>query len=248
MNVNSKIIFMKSTLILILSISFGINVILSNPLEEDFNFTTWNNLLNSHVSKDGKVNYKGFQQEREKLGDFLKSLSHQMPEENWSDHEKLAYWINAYNAFTISLIIDHYPLKSIMDIKNAWDLKFIQLGDQVYSLNEIEHEIIRKEFNEPRIHFALVCAAISCPILLNEAYKAENLEQQLQQQGVRFINNPSKNFITPKKAKVSQLFNWFGEDFTKNGSLIKYLNSFSETQLTSKAKIEFMEYNWDLNE
>ena len=103
-----------------------------------------------------------------------------------------------------------------MDIENAWDIKFIPLGDKTYALNEIEHEIIRKEFNEPRIHFVLVCAAISCPVLLNEAYISAKLDQQLQHQGELFINDPSKNSIKVNKANVSQLFNWFGDDFTKN--------------------------------
>lgn len=239
---------MKQFLILILSICITATIVIGATPMETLNNSSWNDLLKNYVSEDGQVNYKGFQNDKEKLDDYLKTLSDHQPIENWSDNEKLAYWINAYNAFTISLIIEHYPVKSIMDIKNAWDLKFIQLGTNTYSLNEIEHEIIRKEFNEPRIHFALVCAALSCPILLNEAYMADKLEQQLQQQGILFINDPSKNVITPKKAKISQLFNWFADDFTKNVSMIDYLNSFSKTKLTSKTKIEFMDYNWDLNE
>lgn len=239
---------MKHFLILILTTCLATSMVIGATPVEVLNNSLWNDLLKNYVSEDGHVNYQGFQKDKEKLDDYLKTLSDHLPKENWSDNEKLAYWINVYNAFTISLIIEHYPVKSIMDIKNAWDLKFIQLETITYSLNEIEHEIIRKEFNEPRIHFALVCAALSCPILLNEAYTADKLEQQLQQQGMLFINDSTKNSITPKKAKVSQLFNWFADDFTKNGSLIDYLNSFSKTQLTSKVKIEFMDYNWDLNE
>ncbi len=239
---------MKHLLILLVSTCLTASMIIGATPSETLYDSLWNDLLKNHVSENGQVNYKGFQNDKEKFDVYLKTLSDHQPKENWSDNEKLAYWINAYNAFTISLIIEHYPVKSIMDIKNAWDLKFIQLGTITYSLNEIEHEIIRKEFNEPRIHFALVCAALSCPILLNEAYVADKLELQLQHQGMLFINDPSKNVITPRKAKVSQLFNWFADDFTKNESLIDYLNSFSKTQLTSKAKIEFMDYNWDLNE
>lgn len=235
---------MKSFLILILIMNTSGLLSLGNSLDHGI----WTNLLNSYVTDDGKVNYAGFKNDQPRLDEYLQLLSSNVPEDSWTENEKLAYWINAYNAFTIALIVDHYPVKSIMDIKNAWDIKFIQLGKKTFSLNEIEHEIIRKEFNEPRIHFVLVCAAVSCPILLNEAYTADKLEQQLQQQGMRFINDPSKNSLEPKKAKVSQIFNWFSEDFTNQGSLVDYLNSFSDTQLNSNAKIEFMEYNWDLNE
>ncbi len=237
---------MKSFLITLLSVGLTYLMASGNPISMDHN--TWNNLLNSHVTDDGKVDYLGFKKDKSQLDAYLQRLSKQLPGDSWSENEKLAYWINAYNAFTVSLIGEHYPIKSIMDIENAWDIKFIQLGDQTYSLNEIEHEIIRKEFNEPRIHFALVCAAVSCPVLLNEAYTADKLEQQLQQQAELFINDPSKNLIKSNKAKVSQLFNWFGDDFTKNGTLIDYLNQFSKTKLEPKASINFLEYNWDLNE
>lgn len=208
----------------------------------------WNSLLNAYVSEDGKVDYKGFEKDKIQLDEYLQQLRENVPEDSWTTNEKLTYWINVYNAFTVSLIVEHYPIKSIMDIKNAWDIKFIQLGEQTYTLNDIEHQIIRKEFDEPRIHFVLVCAAISCPILLNEAYTADNLEQKLQQQGEKFINDPSKNLIKNNKASISQIFSWFGDDFTKHGSLIEFLNLFSSTKLDADANIKFMEYNWDLNE
>lgn len=239
---------MKNILILILSICISGSTSVGNPLAMGIDHSTWNDLLKTHVSADGKVNYKGFKKDKTELDEYLQHLSEHFPKDSWTTNEKLAYWINTYNAYTISLIVERYPVKSIMDIQNAWDIKFIQLGDQTYTLNNIEHQIIRKKFDEPRIHFVLVCAAISCPVLLNEAYIADNLEQQLQQQGEQFINDPSKNSIKNNKAKVSQLFNWFGDDFTKNGSLIEYLNQFSEIKLEPNAKIDFLEYNWDLNE
>lgn len=240
-----KNIPMKYLLILILNICLISNSVQAIPA---IDHSAWNTLLKAHVSEDGKVNYQGFKKDKVQLNAYTQLLSEHTPDKSCSESEKLTYWINAYNAFTIALIIEHYPIKSIMDIKNAWDIEFVQLGKETYSLNDIEHQIIRKEFDEPRIHFVLVCAAISCPILLNEAYTPDKLEQQLQQQGMRFINDPQKNSIKNSKAKVSQLFNWFGDDFTKNGSLIDYLNQFSEIKLDSNARIDFLEYNWDLNE
>ncbi len=239
---------MKKVLIFIISFWLYSNLLFANPSINSVDHGIWDELLKTYVSTDGKVDYKGIKKDKSQLDAYIQLLSEQVPQDSWSGNEKLTYWINAYNAFTIALIVEHYPVKSIMDIKKAWDIKFIELGDQTYTLNEIEHEIIRKEFNESRIHFALVCAAVSCPILLNKAYDADDLEQQLQQQGEQFINDLSKNSIKKSKANVSQIFNWFGDDFTKQGSLIDYLNQFSKIKLDPKATIEFMEYNWDLNE
>jgi len=223
-------------------------VISANPAESKIDHSEWNTLLNKYVNTDGMVEYAGFISEKAKLQAYLDMLGQNKPNDSWADNEKLTYWINAYNAFTIDLITRNYPLKSIMDIEKAWDIKFIKIGGKTYSLNEIEHEIIRKEFNEPRIHFALVCAAVSCPPLLNEAYDPAKLEAQLQDQIIKFINNPDKNKIESGSTKVSQIFNWFKDDFTKEGTVQDYLNKYSTTKLNSKAKIEFLDYSWDLND
>lgn len=209
--------------------------------------TVWNQLLSKHVNIDGWVNYHGFIADQHLLEKYLDQLSEHMPDSAWSSKQELTYWINVYNAYTIKLIIDHYPVKSIRDIDQPWDRKFVHLGGKEYSLNQIEHEIIRKEFDEPRIHFALVCAAFSCPPLLNEAYIPDKLDEQLEHQGQRFINNPEKNKIEKTIIRVSQIFNWYKDDFTKNGSLISYLNQFTETQIASDAKVDFLEYDWGLN-
>jgi hypothetical protein len=216
--------------------------------ESKADHSAWNRLLMSYVNQQGMVNYKGMLSIKPNLDHYLTYLSGNIPNDSWPEEEKLAYWINAYNAFTVSLILEHYPLKSIMDIDKAWDQKFIHLDGGLYSLNQIEHEIIRKEFDEPRIHFVLVCAAVSCPILLNEAYDPQNLEKQMQKQGEQFINDSKKNKIGPHGAKVSQVFNWFKDDFTKKSTLIEYLNEFSDTKAELDARVDFMEYDWSLNE
>ena len=138
-------------------------------VKSPFNHSLWNDLLQKHVSVQGNVNYKGFKLDYSDLERYLQSLSDNIPNKSWSKAEKLSYWINAYNAYTIKLIIDKYPLKSIKDINRPWDQRFIKLGEKIYTLNDIEHEILRK-MNEPRIHFAIVCASISCPKLQNEAF------------------------------------------------------------------------------
>jgi hypothetical protein len=152
-----------------------------------------------------------------------------------------------YNAFTVKLIVDNYPLKSITDIKDPWDKKFIDLKGTMYSLNQIEHEILRPKFQDPRIHFAVNCASYSCPKLLNHAYMPMSLDNMLTQMTKDFLDDPKRNIITKEKGEVSQLFDWYKEDFTKHGDLIVFINMYSRVKMNKDAEIVFMEYNWELN-
>lgn len=220
--------------------------------------SAFDEILQKYVDEDGMVNYKGVAAERTKLKSYLKMLEDNAPMGSWSEDEKLAYWINAYNAFTIELILEHYPVQSIKEIGAAikipfvntpWDIKFINIGGEKRDLNNIEHGIIRKEFEEPRIHFALVCAALSCPKLQNSAYLPEKLDSQLTKAAKDFLNTSSKNEIrSSSQASLSKLFNWYKGDFTKEMSLEQYISMFSETQLSEGANIEFKDYDWALNE
>ena len=214
----------------------------------------WNDLLNAHVDAAGWVSYKGFIQDSTKLNTYLKTLSVCSPSGSWSMDEKLAYWINAYNAFTVKLILDHYPLESIKDIKrgipfinSVWDIDFFEIGGQKMDLNEIEHAILRKQFSEPRIHFAIVCASKSCPRLLNTAYTAEKLETQLQAQAIEFINDPSKNRVQEKHLQLSPIFRWFKGDFTNGMTIQEYVLKYSKFRFDKDADVSYMDYDWSLN-
>ena len=215
----------------------------------------WTALLKKNVTYDGWVNYAGFQRNLPAFNQYLQSLSQNPPQKSWSKQEQLAYWINAYNAFTVQLILKHYPLKSIKDIKavnipfvsSPWDIKFIKIGDQTYDLNYIEHSILRKQFDEPRIHFAINCASISCPNLRNEAYTAQKLEQQLEQQTKSFIDGKKKNHLYADQVKLSPIFQWFKGDFTQKGSLIDFLNRYSTTKIQANAQVNWLPYDWNLN-
>ena len=202
----------------------------------------WNTLLQLLVSEEGAVNYKGFKQSEGRLSVYLQQLAKNPPQSSWSRNEQMAYWINLYNAATVSLILQHYPLTSIQDIEKPWDQKFIKVGDKTYTLNQIEHEILRPQFQDPRIHFAVNCASQSCPELLNEAYTAAKLDQQLEAQAKSFVNNPKHN----SSEGVSQLFNWYKEDFTKKGTVVDYLNRYAKTPY--KGSLTFKDYDWNLNE
>lgn len=215
-------------------------------------------LLKKYVDEKGMVNYRGFKNDRKPFEEYITQLKQNPPnDENWSKNEQLAYWINAYNAFTVQLILENYPLETIKDIgskiqvpfiNTPWDIKFIRIGGESYDLNNIEHNILRKNFNEPRIHFAIVCASLSCPTLRREAYKAEILEQQLSSQAKLFLVDQTKNQIGKNDIKISKIFSWFKADFTKKGSLIDFLNHYSPVEIDFKAKISHMDYDWSLNE
>lgn len=210
----------------------------------------WDALLKKYVSSTGKVNYKGFKADRPNLQKYLRVLMSNPPKSTWSKNERKAYWMNAYNAFTIELIVKNYPVKSIKDIANGkpWDLKFIKIGSKTYSLNDIEHNILRKYYGDPRIHFGIVCASYSCPKLVNKAFTTENVNSTLSANARQFINDPKRNKITAGSAQISKLFEWFKDDFTKTGTVKEYLNKYSKVKLTSSTKISYMTYNWSLNE
>ena len=213
-----------------------------------FNHSVWNQLLQKHVSNQGNVNYKVFKADSRQFYSYLKSLSDNPPQKSWSQDEILTYWMNVYNAFTVKLILDNYPTKSIKDINGPWSHRFIKIGAKWYTLNDVEHRIIRK-MGEPRIHFALVCAAISCPRLYNKAFTAENLEDDLSLLTRDFLNDGSKNNLSENSIKLSKIFKWYGGDFKKNGStLIDFLNQYSDVTISSKAKKSYKDYNWALNE
>ena len=217
----------------------------------------WDEMLKKHVSAAGWVDYEGWQKDRAQLKTYLQMLSENPPDDSlWSTEEKLAYWINAYNAFTVELILDNYPLKSITDLHPAlyipgvntvWHKKFFKIGGVETSLDEIEHKILRAEFEEPRIHFAIVCASFSCPRLRNEAYVASGLERQLNEQARGFINDPLRNRLSENEISISKIFKWFKGDFTKKGSLISYLNQYASVGINPGARIKHMDYNWELN-
>ena len=221
--------------------------------------TIFNNLLHKNVTEDGHVNYKGFIKDSLALNQYLKLLASNPPNEKvWTRGEQMAYWINAYNAFTIKLITNYYPLKSIKDIGSSiqvpfintpWDMKFITIGKEKMDLNNIEHGILRKKYNDPRIHMALVCASKSCPELLNEAYDPGRLDEQLNKQARVFLEDPKRNNIAAQSAQLSMIFNWYSMDFKKDGrSLNDFINTHSPKKIKGDTKITYLEYDWSLNE
>ena len=206
----------------------------------------WNTILQTHVNANGDVNYTALKKDPN-FDKVLTSFAKELPKASWTKYEKMAYWMNVYNAYTLKLIVDNLPLKSITDLKEPWDQKFIVLENRSFSLNQIEHEILRKEFQDPRIHFGINCASISCPVLHNKAFYAENVNATLEMLTARFINDKSRNTISSSKLSISSMFDWFKEDFTKGQSLIAFLNKYSKTSINADASIDYQSYNWNLN-
>ena len=214
--------------------------------KEVFDHSGFHALLQKNVSPDGNVNYTVFKQDRTVLRMYLNALSRKTPTDSWSKQEKLAYWINAYNAMTIDLIIRNQPINSIKDIKNPWKQSLWKLGEAMYNLDEIEHQILRK-MDDPRIHFAINCASFSCPILSNEAFTSNSVDTQLDTLTKRFVNDTKRNTITPKAITISKIFKWFSKDFKKNQTLIEFINAYAVITIDQNATINYMDYNWELN-
>lgn len=205
----------------------------------------WDNLLSKYVTKDGVVNYKGFKDDPT-LDLCIATMSRTDPS-GFDDARQFAFWINVYNAHTVKLICDNYPVKSIKDLKDPWDKKFVEINEEKYSLNQIEHEILRPKFKDPRVHFAINCAAKSCPKLNNRAFVAESLDKVLTQLAKEFINDPTRNKLSKDKIEVSKIFEWFADDFPGRGGLTGYINRYASEKVSDVAEISYMEYDWDLN-
>jgi hypothetical protein len=216
----------------------------------------WTTLLQKHVTGNGIVNYRGMKADLPKLNEYLAILSRHEPGKTWSRKEVLTFWINAYNAFTVKLIVDNYPLKSIKDlnpglsvifVNTVWDKNFFSIGGKKMTLNDIEHRRLRK-MNEPRIHFAIVCASKSCPKLLNSAYEAASLDIQLNQAARDFLADPFNNKPDVMQPKLSKIFDWFSGDFRVNGkSTIDFINQFTPVKIQKDANISYLDYDWSLN-
>lgn len=269
----------------IFSILFAIATVFSGPANAqsfDHSHAEWTVLLKKHVAWKSQaganagattVSYKGFKQDRVALGAYTKTLSAvvQTDYNRWTRAQKQAFLINAYNAYTVELIVSKYPnLKSIKDlgsvVSSPWSKRLYPLLGKQRSLDDIEHVMLRgaPDFNEPRIHFAVNCASIGCPALRPEAFTALNLTAQLEDQTRKFMQDRSRNRFSRNEEAlyVSRIFDWYRSDFEKGhldartlpAFLARYAGSLGLTVAEKKALItgdldvEFTEYDWSLND
>jgi len=230
------------------------NIYKPEELENFHQHIIWDGLVKRFVSNQGFVDYKGFKNNEALLDKYLDLISVQIPAHDWLSQQKIAFWINAYNAFTVKLILKNYGVASIKDIEteiSPWKIPFFKIGSEEFTLDKIEHGILRKEFQEPRIHFSIVCASFSCPKFRNESFVADKLEEQLEDQTSDFINDPDKNNLFETPIGVSSLFQWYWDDFSNQfadtKSLINWMNKYSKTTLDSSSAITYLPYNCALN-
>ncbi len=255
-----KIIFLSILFFLSYNITFAQSVNDQHSL-----FTQ---ILQDNVS-NGLVKYNKLKDDV-RLDKYIEQLENTNPQKIVNEKNRLAFWINAYNAYTLKFIIDEYPVESINDLHwgglylgsllgtTIWDDEKIIINGTELSLNNIEHDIIRKKFNEERIHFALVCASISCPPLRNEAYEGYKLENQLNEQAELFFNDVTKNKFNKKTrtASLSKILSWYENDFGENEqAMLNYIARFIDEDIAEDLKnnllkwnIKYLPYNWDLNE
>jgi Protein of unknown function, DUF547 len=261
--------FMAAAAVLLSSTAFA---------QFDQSHKAFDDLLKKHVTyiangNASQVSYKGLAQDRTALKSYLDSIS-SVPEgtyKSWNKNQQLAFLINAYNAYTIELILTKYPnLKSIRELggtfSKPWSIKFIKLFGKDVTLDNIEHDMIRADgvFNDPRIHVAVVCASIGCPMLRNDVFTADKLDAQLDDGMKRFLSDKSRNRYNAetKKLEVSKIFDWYKKDFVKGhkgfasleATLGKYADQLADDAAAraeikaGKVAITYLDYDWNLND
>jgi hypothetical protein len=226
----------------------------------DRSHKSWDAMLRKHVvvlegGKASQVNYHGMAKERAALTEYLHSLSRvgEQEFEAWSRGEQVAFLINAYNAYTVEKILARYP-----DIKSIWDFgkffgnpfrdEFFTLLGRSMSLDGIEHGMLRKRYREPRIHYAVNCASIGCPMLREEAYVAARLDEQLEEQARRFLSDRTRNRFRDGRLEVSKIFDWYKEDFEPRAEyFVRYAGVLSMPPGASP-RLVFLDYDWALND
>ena len=226
------------------------------PSDATFDHAVFDGLLSAHVDEEGWVDYAALKHDQAKLMSYIQSLE-AAPFDQLARDEKLTLLINAYNAFTLQLILENLPVESIKDIpeKSRWSHVRWHVGSHTWSLNQIEHEQIRPKFKEPRIHFALVCAAVGCPPLRNQAFCSDRLEEQLEDQTRRVHMNPRwfQFDESEDRLKLTSLYKWYGGDFEQNaGTVVEFAARYSQPLSQRLAAgepppITWLDYDWSLN-
>lgn len=243
---------MKSLLLLFVLVPF----LSADLLGFDQTHKAWDRVVSKRV-KGGNFDYKGLKKNRADLDRYVDALAavRKSDFQRWNAGDRLAFLINLYNAATVQLVVDHYPVRSIRDIggeKGPWKTPVVRVFGTKVTLDHLEHEMIRAGFREPRIHFAVNCASVGCPPLRDEAFTGARLELQLREQTDAFLRNRKINRLDGNVLRLSPLFDWFKEDFTRRGQSVEdyvapYFSKSDQKKIFSGVKVEFGEYDWSLN-
>ena len=244
---------------------FGLLLLVSSSsFAFDHTHAQWDGWLKKYAKVDGPVttvDYAAAKQKPDSLKSYTQSLEQvTRPEfDKWTDPQKMAFLINVYNSHTVALITEHYPVKSIKDLggifSSPWKKEFFRLFGEEHHLDYVEHDLLRKLWSEPRVHFAVNCASKGCPALRGEAFVATKLEAQLEDGAVKFLSDKSRNRYSEKDNKLflSKIFDWYGGDFVKKAGSVQ---SFVAPRIAAgalqakaaKADVAFLDYDWSLND
>jgi Protein of unknown function, DUF547 len=227
-----------------------------------FDHSGWDALLKRHVNAIGEVDYAAFKANRAPLDAYIAALAADSPDsrkDRFPDRSaELAYWLNAYNALTIRGVVDAYPIRSVRDLGSSYGFfrrKDYRLGGRKLSLDDVEHGIVRKRYQDSRIHFALVCASVSCPRLEREAFAGARLEQQLDNltRGAMAENRNVAIDVKTKTVTLTAILKWYAEDF--GGPALDYVRRYSSParvalldQIGKRPRVRFFDYDWSINE
>ncbi len=248
----------RSTLLLIFATTVSLLFSAISPAAAfDHSHSAFTAVLKQHV-KGPRFDYAALKSDPKGIESYLTSLAAVKESEfkGWSEKQQIAFLANLYNAATLKLVIDHYPVKSIKDIggvfSGPWKQKVVDLFGEKTTLDHVEHGLLRVNYSEPRVHFAVNCASVGCPNLRAEAFQADKLDSQLDEQGRVFLSDKTRNRVEGGTLYLSPIFDWFGGDFTKKGSLADFVAPyFPEADRAAikggKLKVKFTDYDWSLN-
>lgn len=209
-------------------------------------FALSDSFFKTYVS-NGRVNYGAIKKSPAKL-DKLVAMAADIKVTTKTPKTFQSFYINAYNLSVIKGVIDKYPIKSPLSVKGFFDQKKYNIGGEMITLNHLENKILRKKFpKEARFHFALVCAGLGCPPIIPEAYTPSKLENQLQRQTSKALNNPKFIKVKGNKVQLSEIFKWYKEDFLHHGTEIDFVNQFRKEKIASSTKVSYYPYDWTLN-
>ena len=255
------------------SVILALIVIAGSPLSAqtfDHSYKSYGNLLSAYVS-NGLVDYESIKRDSVKLSEATREFAEVTPDKfgTFSGNQQLVFWINAYNLFTIKAIVDHYPVESIKDIDGVWDKIRFSVAGKALTLDNIEHDILRKKFAEPRIHVAIVCASISCPELWDRPFLPDSIGRQLETRSHAFVQDTTRNkwSNSERRLYLSKILDWYGDDFKesflpagpfpdmdgKDGATAHFYYDHADEsirdQMTSKSfQVKHLKYDWSLNE
>jgi hypothetical protein len=224
-------------------------------LEDDWNHTAWNTVVSTYVDDAGRVDYAGLKAnaEHSALLDAYTAWIASTDIGDLGDADKLAFYINAYNALVVNAVLDAYPIDSVEAVPGFFDMATYVVAGTDMTLNQLENDVLREDFEEPRIHFALVCAAVSCPPLRNEAYVGSSLDEQLEDQTVDFIRATTVIDEDNRQIHLSKIFEWYYPDFEWQGSVRGFVGrrlpeaGGAALRRTTNFLI-YDDYNWALND